>query len=76
MNLASKNGATPLFLAAAWQRDECLCCILQARGEVGYVGYVNVPEGSWDDFEICGNMRGLTYIWIIWEVSMGVPQNS
>ena len=50
MNLASKNGATPLFLAAAWQRDECLCCILQARGEAGCVN----SEGSWDDFQYVG----------------------
>ena len=30
MNLASKNGATPLYLAAAWQRDETLLCLLEA----------------------------------------------
>jgi hypothetical protein len=73
VNLASKNGATPLFLAAAWQRDDASAASCKRGARWGTHGYVNVPEGSWDDFEICVNMRGFTYIW---EVSMGVPQNS
>lgn len=34
MNLASKNGATPLYLAAAWERTECLIHLLDARAKV------------------------------------------
>lgn len=34
VNLASKNGATPLYLAAAWERTECLIHLLDARAKV------------------------------------------
>ena len=34
VNLASKNGATPLYLAATWERTECLIHLLDARAKV------------------------------------------